>query len=73
MKIFCEELVQRAANAAMQLLGLYAQLREGSKWVPLYGQVSQFYLNSPGHTLLAGTSEIQRNVIAIRGLGLPRG
>jgi alkylation response protein AidB-like acyl-CoA dehydrogenase len=72
-KVFGSELLQRVANIAMQLTGFYGQLEEGSKWAPLMGKARKFYLASLGFTIAAGTSEVQRDVITARGLGLPRG
>jgi alkylation response protein AidB-like acyl-CoA dehydrogenase len=71
-KTFATELSQRITNVGMDILGLYGQLKEGSKWVQLRGQVEKYYRNSVVQTIVAGTSEIQRNIIAQRGLGLPR-
>ena len=45
----------------------------GSKWAPLRGKLRRLYLWSISETIGGGTSEIQRNIIATRGLGLPRG
>jgi alkylation response protein AidB-like acyl-CoA dehydrogenase len=59
------------ANFAMDLLGLYGQLGRGSPWVRLRGQVEREYLDSCSQHA-AGTTEIQKNIIALRGLGLPR-
>ncbi len=72
LKVFASELMQRVAQTGMQLLQLYGQLRPGSKWAPLAGAVNRLYLTSVSSTIAAGTSEIQRNIIAERGLGLPR-
>ncbi len=71
-KLFGTELSQRLANAAVNILGLYGILRGGSAQAQLDGKMSMLYLSSVSATIAAGTSEIQRNIIATRGLGLPR-
>lgn len=72
-RLYSTELFKRAATAAMQLLGLYCQLDKREDIAPLYGWIEHLYLASIGATIAAGTSEIQKNVIALSGLGLPRG
>ena len=72
-KTFADELSQRFSNVIMQILGPYGQLAKDSKFSWLKGKPERDYLCSIGHTLAGGTSEIQRNTIATRGLGLPRG
>ena len=71
-KVYSSELVQRVYGLGMQILGLHGQLEPGSKWAPLQGRIENAYMRSGGGTVAAGTSEIQRNIIATRGLGLPR-
>ncbi|MDY7033962.1 MAG: acyl-CoA dehydrogenase family protein [Thermodesulfobacteriota bacterium] len=71
-KTFATELTQRITNTGMDILGLYGQLKEGSKWTKLKGKIEKYYRGSVVQTIVAGTSEIQRNIIAQRGLGLPR-
>ncbi|MGO9620352.1 MAG: acyl-CoA dehydrogenase family protein [Desulfobaccales bacterium] len=71
-KVVVSEMEQRMVDSAMQILDLYSQLEEGSKHVPLKGRIEWEYLHSFMTTIGAGTSEIGRNVIAQRGLGLPR-
>ncbi|MFA4911314.1 MAG: acyl-CoA dehydrogenase family protein [Desulfobacteria bacterium] len=71
-KTFATECAQRIVNVGMDILGLYGQLKEGSKWSQLKGKVEKFYRTSIVETIYAGTSEIQRNIIAQRGLKLPR-
>ena len=72
-KVFGSETVQRVTSSALEILGLYGQLRPGDKWAPLKGRVPEDWMHAFAHTIAAGTSEVQRNIIASRGLGLPRG
>jgi alkylation response protein AidB-like acyl-CoA dehydrogenase len=70
LKLYTTELNQRIAKSSIKILGLYGQLRgEGA---PLGGAWAQTFLRSQAYTIEGGTSEIQRNIIAQRGLGLPR-
>ena len=71
-KLFGTELQQRIAVFGMQLLGLYGQLSSKSRLAPLEGLILKQYLLSFSTTIRGGTSEIQRNIIAQRGLSLPR-
>jgi alkylation response protein AidB-like acyl-CoA dehydrogenase len=66
------ELHQRVAEFGMQVLGLYSQIGEKAEQAPLFGRIPSCYLRSPAHSLEQGTSEIVRDVIAQRGLNLPR-
>lgn len=72
-KSFGTELQQNVAQVGMDILGLYGQLNPDSKYAPLQGRIEQSYMTTVSATIAAGTSEIQRNIIATRGLGLPRG
>ena len=73
IKLYATELMQRVAHVGTQIMGLYGQLGIGSKWAPLKGAMEDVYLSTVGRTIAAGTSEVMRNIIATRGLGLPRG
>jgi 3-oxocholest-4-en-26-oyl-CoA dehydrogenase alpha subunit len=72
-KVFGSEMIQRNAQRAVSLLGPASVLKPGSPRAIAGGLFCQVYLWAPSRTILAGTSEIQRNIIATRGLGLPRG
>ena len=72
MKVYGARTYQRVAQAGQEVLGLYGQLNEDSKWVQLGGRFRHAYLSSVAASLLGGTTEIARNHIAGRfGLGLP--
>ena len=72
-KVFGTELQQHVGSTGMQMLGLHSQLEPDSKYAPLRGRIEHWHLTNVSETIAAGTSEIQRNIIATRGLGLPRG
>jgi alkylation response protein AidB-like acyl-CoA dehydrogenase len=72
VKLFNSELTQRLYAAGVNALGPYGQLLRGERalWE---GAVPHEYLSTVQDTIGAGTSEVQREIVAIRGLGLPRG
>jgi alkylation response protein AidB-like acyl-CoA dehydrogenase len=73
-KVYHSELTQRMANSGVQIMGLYGQvLPESKRWAHLRGDFTMAYMVSLASTIAGGTSEIMRNIIAQRGLGLPRG
>ena len=71
-KVYGSEMSQRIAGTGIRLLGMAGLLQRGSNGAPAGGAFARHYLTSAGSTIAAGTSEIQRNIIAQRGLGLPR-
>ncbi len=70
-KMFNTELSQRVARTAMKVLGTAGQLTD-PEVAPMKGRVPASYLATVSSTIAGGTSEIQRNIVATRGLGLPR-
>lgn len=70
--LFGVELNQRLQDFAMQLQGPYSQLVRGSKYAVEQGDWQYQFLRSRGNSIETGTTEIKRNIIAERGLGLPR-
>lgn len=72
VKLFWSEMSQRLHDTAMDVLGPGSQLWHGDPRVDARGRWQRSYLYYRSGTIFAGTSEIQRNIIAERVLGLPR-
>jgi alkylation response protein AidB-like acyl-CoA dehydrogenase len=71
-KLYATSLSQRVANAMCDLAGPGAQLRVHTTEAPLRGRAEMSYRYSVIDTIGGGASEIQKNIIARRKLGLPK-
>ncbi len=69
-KLFSSELGQRISRTGMKVLGLYGQTYGSA--APMRGRFERMYMQTVASTIAGGTSEIQRNIMAQRGLGMPR-
>ena len=71
-KIFVSELSARFADTALEILGPLGQLGPDAEEAPLAGRIQWLYRIAPMLRFGGGTNEVQRIIIAQRGLGLPR-
>jgi 3-oxochol-4-en-24-oyl-CoA dehydrogenase len=71
-KLFASEAFQRAASDLLDLIGAEGVLQHGEDDAPVDGWVEHAHRHAAVMTIYAGASEIQRSIIAERGLGLPR-
>jgi 3-oxocholest-4-en-26-oyl-CoA dehydrogenase alpha subunit len=71
-KLFATELSKRVADATMDIGGPGTQLRVGTDGAPMAGRAESTYRYTVIDTIGGGTSEVQKNIIATRKLGLPR-
>ena len=71
-KLYATELSKRLANATLDIAGPGAQLRVHTKEAPMRGRPERTYRYTVIDTIGGGTSEVQKNIIARRKLGLPR-
>jgi len=72
-RVFGSEFQQYAGHTGASLQGMYGMLMRDSKWADPECNMALQSILGIGATIAAGTSEVQRNAIALRGLGLPRG
>jgi len=72
LKLFVSELHQRFVQVGLDILGIYGLLRKDSKYSVLNGMIERDFRGSFLMSIGGGTSEIMRNIIALRGVGLPR-
>src|SRR5581483_12334716 len=71
-KVYVTELGARLASTGLEILGLAGQLAPDDPAAPLHGRLQWLYTIAPMQRFGGGTNEIQRLIIAQRGLGLPR-
>jgi len=71
-KLFWSQIDQELAQAATDVIGPYAQIAEGSEWAPDDGQWEFYELLARASGIRAGTTEILKNILGERVLGLPK-
>ena len=72
-KLFWSEMDKRLQETALSVQGMYGALSAESPWAIDEGRWQYAWMWAQAETIYAGSSEIQRNIIAERVLGLPRG
>jgi len=71
-KTFVSELAQRVADVGCEVLGLNGQLHPDEPHAHLHGRLQWLYRTAPLLAFGGGTNEVQRNIVALLGYGLPR-
>jgi alkylation response protein AidB-like acyl-CoA dehydrogenase len=71
-KLYATEFSRRLASASMDIGGPGTQLRVKTKEAPMEGRAESTYRYTVIDTIGGGTSEVQKNIIARRALGLPK-
>lgn len=72
VKVFGSELNIRINNTLLDIMGLYGQLRQGDERAPLNGLAENHFRDDLFFVFGGGANEIQRDIIAMVGLGLPK-
>lgn len=71
-KAYCTQYEQRLNDVTTKILGPISQIRRSPEWSPFGGNVAESYLWAPSYTLQGGSVEVLKNIVAQRGLDLPR-
>jgi alkylation response protein AidB-like acyl-CoA dehydrogenase len=71
-KLFYAEAMTADASELVDMLGADGVLAHGDAEAPVGGWVEHLFRHAAVTTIYGGTSEVQRDIIATRGLGLPR-
>ncbi len=70
--LFSSQLLRQIAEVGMRVLGHYGELSQDSELAVARARIMRTYLSGISIGVGGGTNEIQRNIVAMRGLGLPR-
>jgi alkylation response protein AidB-like acyl-CoA dehydrogenase len=73
LKVFGSELNTHAFRWLMEILGAAATIKTGSPGAVLKGELERYYRGTLVLTFGGGVNEVQRDIVAMAGLGLPRG
>ncbi len=71
-KLYMTEFGKRVANKALDIIGAAGQLKPDEEGAPLGGRFERSYRYTVVDSIGGGASEVQKNIIARRGLGLPQ-
>ena len=72
MKVLGTEEQCTSVRRLMEIVGAYATITDGSPGAVLHGQLEQAYRSAPVGTFGGGVNEVQREIIQMAGLGMPR-
>ncbi len=70
-RIHNTQLEQMVGQVGLEILGVAGQIAPGEDSAPIEGAVQRYWLRNIPTTIAAGTLEMQKNIVARRGLGLP--
>jgi alkylation response protein AidB-like acyl-CoA dehydrogenase len=70
-KAYSTAFEQRLANVALEIMGPFGQLKPKAKYSKLEGHAYHSYLSSKGYSLQAGSTEVLKNILSQRKLGMP--
>jgi alkylation response protein AidB-like acyl-CoA dehydrogenase len=73
VKAYGSDLYQKVNNTLMEMMGPFGLLERGSPWAPLDGVLPGFFRRDLVLIFGGGAIEVQKNIIAMAGLFMPRG
>ena len=72
VKVYGSELYQRVNHSLLEIMGEFGQLQSGSKWAPANGKIEYSFRLDLVYIFGGGAIEVQRDIIALAGLFMPR-
>jgi hypothetical protein len=72
VKVYGSELNMRISNNLLEIMGPYGQVQRSDRWAPADGVVEEHFRDDLIFIFGGGANEVQRDIIAMVGLGMPR-